>query len=544
MRQRVATMRQAATLGGVLKGLSARAAELGLRLSACDTQSTRLSAMHPCSDFCRMVCRDGGCGRPAEELARHVLRTGEPARSLSPTGCRLIGLPLLERRRLSGAMILGYPTREMLDEERLALLCDRMGLDRQAMLRHARGACRHGENQAEDFQRIFTWLLESQQNALRSSIDLTSLSSNLANTYEGLNLLYAVSGSMNVAKRPRDFLQDLCQKVREVLSVEMAVVEVYDPRAHMGGDIVVHAGLDVLDSGQLRLLAATYVIPRLAGGQTLVDNTFHHDGQIAPQAAVRSLLAVPLQVEQEPIGLLMAVNKPGDFDSFDAGLLGSIASQASVFLANHRMFVDLQDLLMGVLHSLTESIDAKDPYTCGHSHRVAAISRRLAEACGFNATRVQEIYLSGLLHDVGKIGVPEAILRKDGKLTLEEYEAVKRHPLIGAKILDRIPQLGPVIPGVLSHHEKIDGRGYPHGLTGEGIPIEGRIVGLADGWDAMTSHRTYRRARPLAEAMGEIRRCSGSQFDPDLATILLSWDLDDYMKQLHESSLAEIGWPG
>jgi HD-GYP domain-containing protein (c-di-GMP phosphodiesterase class II) len=246
-------------------------------------------------------------------------------------------------------------------------------------------------------------------------------------------------------------------------------------------------------------------------------------------------------LDRQGIGILIGLNKQGaDFDSCDAKLLGSIAGQGSVFLANHRMYAELQDLLMGVLHSMTESIDAKDPYTCGHSRRVAQISRRLAISQGLDGQRAQHIYLSGLLHDIGKIGVPEAILCKDGRLTDEEYDNIKRHPAIGARILRRIRHLEPIVAGVLTHHERLDGTGYPKGLSGVDIPLEGRIVGLADSWDAMTSHRTYRRALDLDRAICEIKRCSGTQFDATLAEKFLSWDLPAYMEELQTANASDL----
>ena len=148
--------------------------------------------------------------------------------------------------------------------------------------------------------------------------------------------------------------------------------------------------------------------------------------------------------------MLIALNKrSGDFDSVDLKLVKSIGAQTAVFLEYTRLYADMKDLLMGVLHALTASIDAKDPYTCGHSHRVAAISRRLAEAAGLPAEKVQRIYLAGLLHDIGKIGVPESVLRKPGKLTAEECKLVKDHPAIGARILGGIRQFDDVRGGHL-----------------------------------------------------------------------------------------------
>jgi putative nucleotidyltransferase with HDIG domain len=190
-------------------------------------------------------------------------------------------------------------------------------------------------------------------------------------------------------------------------------------------------------------------------------------------------------------------------------------------------------------------VDAKDAYTCGHSERVAMLSRLLAERAGLAEPAIERVYMGGLLHDVGKIGVPESVLQKTGRLTPEEFEQMKKHPEIGARILTDIKQIRDIIPGVLRHHERYDGRGYPGGLAGEDIPLMGRIICLADGFDAMTSNRTYRRALPLEVALMEIRRCSGTQFDPRLAQAFLEIDagrLRDLLRnhQDQNNKLAEL----
>jgi HD-GYP domain-containing protein (c-di-GMP phosphodiesterase class II) len=201
----------------------------------------------------------------------------------------------------------------------------------------------------------------------------------------------------------------------------------------------------------------------------------------------------------------------------------------SAFLENQRLYDDLAHLLMALLHALVNSVDAKDPYTYGHSERVAHFSRSLAYVAGLTEVECDRVYLAGLLHDVGKIGVPDAILCKPGKLTKEEFDALKKHPEIGVRILSPVKQIRDLLPGVLYHHERIDGRGYPEGLAGENIPKLGRIICLADCFDAMTSNRTYRAAMPLPEAIEEIRRCAGSQFDPELADLFLKLDLKGFL---------------
>lgn len=175
----------------------------------------------------------------------------------------------------------------------------------------------------------------------------------------------------------------------------------------------------------------------------------------------------------------------------------------------------------GVTRALLETIEAKDPSTRGHCDRVAALSRRLAIHAGCDEQTVDEATVCGWLHDVGKIGVPDAVLQKTGRLTDDEFEAIKRHPATGERILGCLPQIEGIRAGVRSHHERWDGRGYPDGLAGESIPLLGRIVAITDAFDAMRSNRTYRNERSLSEALHEIAVHAGTQFDPYLAACFL-----------------------
>jgi len=247
------------------------------------------------------------------------------------------------------------------------------------------------------------------------------------------------------------------------------------------------------------------------------------------------LLAVPLMRQEELLGCLFGIDKhSGEFDTVDSKLLNSIANESAIYLENAMLFDNVRGLMMGLLHSLTSAVDAKDAYTCGHSERVALLSRSLAVEAGLTEHQVDRIYMAGLLHDVGKIGVPEAVLQKTGKLTNEEFDQIKKHPEIGARILRDIKQIEDIIPGVMHHHERYDGKGYPTGLAGENIPLMGRIICLADCFDAMTSNRTYRKALPLEVALSEIRRCSGTQFDPRLAEAFLRTGCERYRAMLRD----------
>jgi putative nucleotidyltransferase with HDIG domain len=331
-------------------------------------------------------------------------------------------------------------------------------------------------------------------------------------------------------------LQNVCEELVEVMGVSTAVAIVYPNAGSENPEMIVAAGGCGLDDQELSLLASKYMVPRFdRENRGIVDNNFKHEEDQWPDGQVHRVVSVPLVADGPPCGILIGIDKCNrEFDSIDLKLLSSIGNQSAVFLANSRLYGDLQDLLMGVLHALSATIDAKDPYTCGHSRRVALISRRLAEKIGFDAKHVNRIYLAGLLHDIGKIGVPEAVLCKPGKLTDDEYAQMKNHPLLGAKILGGIRQLDDVIPGILSHHERLDGKGYPNGFNRDELSIDSLIVGLADSFDAMTSDRTYRKALPLDVVLKEIEDNSGLQFEPSLVTEFLSWDIESLLSELNE----------
>ena len=517
----------------ILDDLQMCADEKGMTLTVWDFNGNLLDEPQLCNHFCQMLCgRKDKHTLKSSELARKVLQQNQPVQATGSPGCCMLGIPVHQHHKLIGAVVLEFPTLEMLDEEHLGILCDRLHLDRKAVFSCAEKENFHSISEAPNLSEGFNIHLTKMIEANQTGEAITSLSDNLANSYEELALLHQISSSMKVSKPPRRFLQDICKQLQNIMDIKAVVAIVYDKKMRLGEDMLVFAGESYLDPNQIRMLLATRILPQLLENDSIMlDNNFGNlNNRTTLERQIKNILAVPLCVAERNIGTILAINKKDDgFDSFDIKLLNSIAGQASIFLSNNHMYAELQDLLMGVLHSLTETIDAKDPYTCGHSLRVAAISRRLAEECGFDSQRVHQIYLSGLLHDIGKIGVPEAILCKEGKLTPEEYESMKRHPSMGAKILERIHNLEPIIAGVLSHHERPDGKGYPLGLKGKKISVEGRIVGLADSWDAMTSHRTYRSALSVDKAISELRKYSGTQFDPLLTEMLLSWDLETYM---------------
>ena len=193
-----------------------------------------------------------------------------------------------------------------------------------------------------------------------------------------------------------------------------------------------------------------------------------------------------------------------------------------------------EQLSMHIIKSLAFAIDAKDKYTNGHSSRVADYSRDIAARYGYSEKEQNDIYIIGLLHDVGKIGIPDAIINKKDKLSDEEYEVIKKHPVIGTQILATIKEMPNLSNGARWHHERYDGKGYPDGLIGEDIPEVARIIAVADAYDAMTSHRSYRDTLPQDKVREEIISCRGTQFDPKFADIMVEIIDEDKDYQLRE----------
>ena len=185
-------------------------------------------------------------------------------------------------------------------------------------------------------------------------------------------------------------------------------------------------------------------------------------------------------------------------------------------------FANQQRAYEATLRVLCQAVETKDFYTRGHSERVSKGSVMIARAIGMRPERVEAIRYAGMLHDVGKLGVPTKVLQKTGKLTEEEYAAIQLHPMRGLEIIKEIGFLDEALAGIMHHHERIDGRGYPMGLAGDEIPEFARVLAVADAFDCMTSTRSYRNARSIAEAVTELRNCSGTQFDPAFVDALVT----------------------
>jgi HD-GYP domain-containing protein (c-di-GMP phosphodiesterase class II) len=233
-------------------------------------------------------------------------------------------------------------------------------------------------------------------------------------------------------------------------------------------------------------------------------------------------MIVPILSQGRSIGLLF-VAKPlaGTFSADDRVILSLLAAQASLVLEDHALYENLSTERSKTVEALSRALEAKDYITHRHSDRTRALVRALTQEMTLPEVLVQQIEAGAFLHDVGKISIDEAILKKTSELTPEEYNVMKTHSTMGRHILEPIPSLRAAASIVLYHQEWFNGSGYPEGLAGEEIPLGARIVGIIDAWDAMTSNRTYRKAMPKAAAIAELRRQAGSQFDPKLVDLFL-----------------------
>jgi len=393
---------------------------------------------------------------------------------------------------------------------------------------------------------MLRFLAESFQAAGKAEEQIEKVSTELAQTYEELVLLHRLSTNMKVTEPDANFMQMACDSLTAIVFVEGIAILV-ERNVENEPQLVVAAGSGLIDIDERM---ATILHSRLteqvnSGKEALLDSEVDAPFRYDWPDNIKNIIAVPLFGKEKAeshsaggtrdghciIGLMVAVNridKP-DFDSTDVKLFNSVAGSCAVFIENGRLFTDLKELFIGSLKALTSSIDAKDQYTRGHSDRVAFVSRWIAERLSaeepLEEEQIHKVYLAGLLHDIGKIGIDEAVLRKKGRLTEQELDCVKKHPSIGAGILRSIKQMRDIVPGVLCHHERLDGKGYPGGLVGEQIPLTGKIVGLADSFDAMTSKRTYREARTIEQSLEEIEKGIGTQFDAKVARAFLDSDV-------------------
>jgi diguanylate cyclase (GGDEF)-like protein len=271
----------------------------------------------------------------------------------------------------------------------------------------------------------------------------------------------------------------------------------------------------VCDRGFADPDAARRVAERFADKVIDRDTTVREDdsGSI-PADEIKNLVAVPIYISDDFSGVVVCANRDGGFENLDDDVLLSLGDHAGMVLENGRLHGELRSTYVTTVGMLADALEAKDPFLRTHSDEVSAYVAAVVDRLEIEGRRREEIIFASLLHDVGKIGISERILLKPGRLTPEERTVIELHPRIGYRLVDQVPALRSMTPGILHHHERWDGDGYPSGLRGEEIPLEGRVICVADCFSAMTSDRPYRAGMSVEDACAELERCAGTQFDP------------------------------
>jgi putative nucleotidyltransferase with HDIG domain len=372
-----------------------------------------------------------------------------------------------------------------------------------------------------------------QQSSAQIKRQMADISSHLLMTFEEITLLHRLTEHLSISKSVTDICELSVNWLGDVIPAKSTAIWL-DSAGHLGGQ---HALASDADGNTMLILHGNCPLaknefgrfmerlgPRVATepvvlnrGATSSPTWFYPD--------VREIISVPIREGNRMFGWLLAINhtgagditnSEGEFGTVEACLMASVATILGIHCGNIALYHEQSEFFSSVVRALTSAIDAKDPYTCGHSDRVARLSVCLARQLGCDAEDLNTIYLSGLLHDIGKIGIDDNVLRKPGALTPAEFEHIKTHPDLGCRILEGVKQLDKVMPVVRHHHEAWNGGGYPAGLKSEETPFLARVVAVADSIDAMSSDRPYRKGMSDEKLDAILREGAGKQWDPKI----------------------------
>lgn len=326
--------------------------------------------------------------------------------------------------------------------------------------------------------------------------------------------LLAVCREIAAQSDERELINRILQVIQDRFGVEVCTLRLLNEQT---GELVLAGSRGLTDYSKPvsvgQSVVGRVVLERKAYCVPDVEISPYRGSAFVKARGLKSLLSVPLVAKDRVVGGLTVYSRePDRFSQEDSELLCAMASQLGLVAENSRLERDT----MSTLVSLARSIETKDSYTRGHSERVTFFAARLAERAGLSPQDVATMKVIGPIHDIGKIGVSEAIIKKPAQLSPKEYRLMQQHPVIGERIVGSLHTVQPGLFLIRNHHERMDGEGYPDGLKGEEIPLTVRVLTIADSYDAMTSLRPYRDPRTMDAAVEELRRCSPDQFDPEL----------------------------
>lgn len=360
----------------------------------------------------------------------------------------------------------------------------------------------------------------------RVSADAKRLSNELARCHEQLSAIYEITENLAVDCDHRTVESSLLSRLAKVLDAR-AVYVVRDAAAQRVV-LAEAAGGDAIDVSSELPQRLQELVRRVRESRRAVVDALPQASRMAAQRGHLLASLMPRVGDGDAVILATRSGDQPDFDSGDQLAADTVLAYGGHIISNSQMVERIRRSTFETVAALAKAIDARDAYTSGHSSRVAWLARLVGRALQLPRERLQILEWAGLLHDVGKLGVPEHILNKPGKLTAEEFEIVKRHPRIGHDMLSPVSSLQPVLAGVLHHHENHDGSGYPCGLRGDEISDEAKILHIVDVFDALTSNRSYRGAFDVPRALDVIREGIGKSTEPRMTDVFLK-ALDRYM---------------
>lgn len=395
-----------------------------------------------------------------------------------------------------------------LGEPRLAALADVTTVEPQRLQRTAE---------------LFLAKARADRQAAESRREVAQLSKHIGATFEEITLIHRLTQNLSISQKPTLLGLQALEWLLEVVPAQGLSLffntafdeELFNHEDVQGPAYIMHGSVPLGSDAFLQLL------DKFDGRKTPRPIVVNHGIANDPTgefSEVSEFVVVPVLEGDRQFGWIAAFNHTGggEFGTVEANLLGSVGTILGIHSGNIDLYKQQADLFEQTVRAMSSAIDAKDPYTRGHSDRVARVSVRLAQEMGCDAETLRTLYLGGLLHDVGKIGIDDGVLRKPGKLTDAEYEHIKTHVEIGYRILRGMRKTSHILPIVLHHHESWDGKGYPYGLAGKNIPHLARIVAVADAYDAMSSDRPYRKGMEDSKLDGIFRAGSGKQWDPEV----------------------------
>ncbi|MFK8110855.1 MAG: HD-GYP domain-containing protein [Rubripirellula sp.] len=379
------------------------------------------------------------------------------------------------------------------------------------------------ENQEFKFELAGSSPHHAQGTETENEVEL--LAEALSSKFEELSLIHQLSEQLKLSENAGSICQSLLDELAPCIRAQTIAIDLFADE-EMDYDAELYSAGSELTADVIRQVGDQTVFQVAQDKpEPWLENQIAIANRPTPanQHQVRCVV-VPIRRLGKSLGRMIAIRslEQEELGTVEADLMKSTSMMLGVHLINQRQYQEMQQMFEGTIQSLVSALDAKDAYTCGHSSRVADLAVDLAQRLGFDEEGVNRIRMAGILHDIGKIGIDDSVLRKPGKLTDEEFEQIKRHPVLGYEILQGIRQFRKILPAVRHHHESWNGSGYPDGLAGKAIPRDAQVLAVADAFDAMSSDRPYRSGMPLEKVVGIFKEGRGIQWAADVVDALLS----------------------